>query len=71
MFRRDECHSRTRHGVHCEIDREEARNGLCVLFTPRHLNLHVTMETDARARCRLLPDIRIVGLVRFDLAGAS
>lgn len=71
MFRRDECYSRTHHGIHHEIDREKARDDLRVLFAPGRPDLHVTMETDARAGCHFLPGVWLVGCMRLDLAGAS
>lgn len=71
MLRNYECHSRTRYGIHCETDRQEARNDFRFLFAFEHPDLHVEVETDTGAGCDFLSGIRFMGCVRFNLAGAS
>lgn len=71
LLRHHERRGRTRHGIHRQANRKEARDDLRLLPAPGHPDLHAALETDARAGSHLLPGVRFMGCVRFDLASAG
>lgn len=71
MFRRYECHSCPRHGIHYETNGTKSRDDIRVLPSHGNFNFLVTLEAVSRTKSNILSHVWTLGPVRRYVAGTS